>query len=67
LLDGVTLSETGVLSGIPTAVGSFTFTVTATNSVGTSAPLAVTVEVPAIAPPSTGSFGSADLFFGFGS
>ena len=35
-LDGLTLSSGGVLSGFPTAGGSFTFTVTATDSDGTT-------------------------------
>ncbi|MBI4811174.1 MAG: putative Ig domain-containing protein, partial [Ignavibacteriales bacterium] len=34
LPDGLTLSSTGVLSGIPTTVGSFGFTITATDNQG---------------------------------
>ena len=42
---GLTLSSTGVLSGTPTTEGTSTFTVTATNSVGsaTTAPASITV------------------------
>lgn len=57
----------GVLSGTPPAAGSFPFTLTADNGVGTPATLRVTVTVdptPAIPePPTTGSLGSL-LFFG---
>lgn len=61
---GLTLSEAGVLAGTPTAAGSFTFAVTATNTAGSSDPLPVTIEVTA---PSTGFLGSLEQFFGFGS
>ncbi|EEN86133.1 putative Ig domain protein, partial [Rhodococcus erythropolis SK121] len=61
---GLTLTEAGVLSGTPTAAGSFTFTVTASNGIGESAVLPVTLVVTDSAPPSTGSLGSLE---GFGS
>ncbi|NMM84414.1 hypothetical protein B2J88_08570 [Rhodococcus sp. SRB_17] len=44
---GLTLSPAGVLTGTPTAAGSFPFTVTADNGVGTPASLTVTLEVAA--------------------
>ncbi|MHC1654666.1 putative Ig domain-containing protein [Stenotrophomonas maltophilia] len=52
---GITLASNGTLSGTPTAGGSFTFSVTATDSSGgtgpfsaTSAPLTLTVVAPTI-------------------
>ncbi len=55
-LDGLTLSSAGVLSGTPTAAGSFPFTVTATDSKsasGTSGTLTLTVIAgPGISPAS---------------
>src|SRR5437762_2709803 len=42
---GLTLSTSGVLSGTPTAAGSFTFTVTATDTVGGSASQTYTVTI----------------------
>lgn len=41
----LTLSSTGVLSGTPTASGSYTFTVTVTDSVGASAQFTYTLKV----------------------
>jgi uncharacterized repeat protein (TIGR01451 family) len=54
---GLTLSSTGVLSGIPTTAGSATFTVTATNSAGsaTTPTLTITVASPPSAPVFTAS------------
>ncbi len=49
LPDGLTLSTAGLLSGPPTAVGTFTFTVTATDADGCSGSQAYTVRIcPAI-------------------
>lgn len=64
---GLTLSEAGVLAGTPTAAGSFTFTVTATNIAGNSDPLPVTIEITDTTAPPTGSLGSLEQWFGFGS
>ncbi len=59
---GLTLSETGTLSGTPTAAGSYTFTLNATNGVNPDLTLVVTVIVAeaTITPeqPTTGSLGS---------
>ncbi|MGV9866132.1 pentapeptide repeat-containing protein [Rhodococcus koreensis] len=56
---GLTLSAAGVLSGTPTAAGSFPITVTASNGVTPDAITAVSIE---IAPASTN--GSLDDLFG---
>jgi hypothetical protein len=62
---GLTLSSTGVLSGTPTTKGSFTFTVTATDTTGASGSKAYAVVVyPAatrltITVPSTASAGTS--------
>lgn len=54
---GLQLSAAGVLSGTPTAAGTFTFVVRATNSAGNA-----TQSVPVvIAPASTGAFGTVDI------
>jgi hypothetical protein len=46
---GLTLSTAGILSGTPTAAGSFTFTVTATDSVGGTAGQSYTIVIyPAV-------------------
>lgn len=53
LPDGLTLSPEGVLSGIPTRVGTFTFTVTASNGldpVAVSEPITITVAAAAVIP-----------------
>ncbi|WP_277601974.1 putative Ig domain-containing protein [Altererythrobacter sp. BO-6] len=56
---GLTLSSGGVLSGIPTAGGSFTFTITATDSSAFPGPYSgsqayiLTIAAPAIALPAT--------------
>ncbi|MBD1208466.1 MAG: putative Ig domain-containing protein, partial [Ignavibacteria bacterium] len=42
---GLTLSSAGVLSGIPTAAGSYTFTVQASNSAGSVNSASVTITV----------------------
>jgi len=42
---GLTLSTAGVLSGTPTAAGSFTFTLTATDTVGATGSQAFTVTI----------------------
>jgi hypothetical protein len=42
---GLTLSTAGVISGMPTATGSYTFTVTATDSVGASGSRSYTVVI----------------------
>ncbi|MGG7101554.1 putative Ig domain-containing protein [Rhodococcus sp. 24CO] len=44
---GLTLSETGALTGTPTTEGSFPFTITATNGIGNAATLNVTLIVAA--------------------
>ncbi|WP_448631753.1 putative Ig domain-containing protein [Cellulomonas soli] len=47
---GLTLSPGGVLSGTPTAVGSTTFTLIATNGVAPQATQSFTVTIAAVAP-----------------
>jgi uncharacterized repeat protein (TIGR01451 family) len=42
---GMTLSSSGILTGTPSAVGTSTFTVTATNGSGTSVSPAITITV----------------------
>jgi autotransporter-associated beta strand protein len=42
---GLTLSSSGVLAGMPTAVGNYSFTVTATDAAGASASHAYTVMI----------------------
>ncbi|MFD4785421.1 putative Ig domain-containing protein [Rhodococcus qingshengii] len=44
---GLTLGDTGVLTGTPSVAGSFPFTITADNGVGTPATLTVTLDVAA--------------------
>ena len=44
---GLALSSTGTISGTPTAAGSFTFTVEATDSVGATATQALTITIGA--------------------
>ncbi len=68
LPSGLSLSTAGVISGTPTAVGTFTGTVTATNIVGTSQQaFSITInQVPAFTngpPPGTGVFGTAYTTF----
>jgi flagellar hook assembly protein FlgD/PKD repeat protein/lysophospholipase L1-like esterase len=64
---GVTLSSAGLLSGTPTAAGTFTFGVTVTNAVGTdtSGPFTVTVAPNSPAAPdgvtATAGDGRADV------
>jgi hypothetical protein len=49
---GLTLNtSTGVVSGTPTAVGTSTLGITATNGVGTSTPATVTITISTPAPP----------------
>ena len=68
LPSGLSLSTAGVISGTPTAVGTFMGTVTATNVAGTS-PQAFSItinQVPAFTngpPPGTGVFGTAYTTF----
>jgi hypothetical protein len=51
---GLTLSSTGVLSGTPSAAGSFNFTVTATDSVGATGSQTYTVVInPAVTLPAS--------------
>jgi hypothetical protein len=46
---GLTLSENGVIAGIPTTAGMFNFTVKATNSVGfNTQALSITIDTPPI-------------------
>src|SRR5579871_3981500 len=45
LPDGLSLSSTGAITGTPTAMGAFNFTVRATDAVGASAVRALTVTV----------------------
>jgi hypothetical protein len=47
---GLVLSGTGVLSGTPTASGSYSFTVTASNGIAPDASDAVTVFISAVVP-----------------
>jgi len=54
LPDGLPLSTDGVLSGTPTAAGTFTFTLTASNGTAPDAVLndvTITVTPPATSPP----------------
>jgi uncharacterized repeat protein (TIGR03803 family) len=44
---GLTLSTAGVLAGTPTSPGQYSFTVTATDSIGTTATYAYSLSVPA--------------------
>lgn len=60
---GLTLIDSGVLTGTPTAAGSFPLTFTATNSVG-HADMTVTIEITS---PATGSLGSLGSLGNFGS
>ncbi|MCJ0907342.1 YncE family protein, partial [Rhodococcus sp. ARC_M6] len=64
LPDGLTLTKAGVLTGTPTKAGTFNFTVIASNSIGESAPLAVTIEITDTTLPSTGSLGFLGAIFG---
>jgi CshA-type fibril repeat protein len=62
---GLALSSAGVLSGTPTATGSFTFTVNATNSVGVVSSVSQTIVISAVpvftasSPPLNATAGSA--------
>ena len=47
---GVTLSSAGLLSGTPTAAGTFTINVTASNGIGTAATQQFTLTIQAAAP-----------------
>jgi len=68
---GFTLSTTGLISGTPSAIGTFTFTVKATNSVGnntkslsiaiTAAPVAPTITTTTLPAGRTGTAYSAQL------
>jgi uncharacterized repeat protein (TIGR03803 family) len=56
---GLSLSSTGVLSGKPTATGSFAFTITATDAVGVSVSQSYTISINVSASVSwTGSAGT---------
>lgn len=55
---GLTLSAAGVISGTPTAAGTSTFTITATNAAGANA-RQYTITVAAATVPSTGAKGGA--------
>ncbi|MDI9916858.1 beta-propeller fold lactonase family protein, partial [Rhodococcus sp. IEGM 1379] len=57
---GLNLTNDGVLSGTPTTVGQFEFTLTASNGIGTDAVLPVVLEITDTTPPVTGSLGSLD-------
>ncbi|MDI9915610.1 putative Ig domain-containing protein [Rhodococcus sp. IEGM 1379] len=61
---GLTLSDSGVLSGTPTQSGNFPVTITATNSVGTTTLDVTVTAVPVVDPPETGSLGSSGSIFG---
>jgi hypothetical protein len=60
---GLTLSSSGVLSGTPTATGSFSFTVTATDTLGStsSQPFHVTINPPPVLTVSPGSLPNGDV------
>lgn len=63
---GLTLSDTGVLSGTPTQSGTFPVTITASNGAGNPATLDITLTVtdtPVVEPPFTGSLGSLGSTF----
>jgi hypothetical protein len=45
LPDGLTLGANGVISGVPTALGTWDFTIRATNGVGTPATRAVQLTI----------------------
>jgi Putative Ig domain/Calx-beta domain len=58
LPSGLTLSAAGVLSGTPTAAGSFTFTVSASNGTApdaVTAPIKIVITTPTAAPTFTAS------------
>jgi PKD repeat protein len=50
LPDGLTLSETGLLSGTPSKAGEFTFSVTATNSAGSTVAGPFTIKIREASP-----------------
>ncbi len=50
---GLTLSPAGIVSGRPTAAGTYNFTITATDTVGVTASRAFTVTISATATPLT--------------
>ena len=54
-LDGLTLSKSGLLSGMPTTNGSFTFTVTATDGIGATGTqqYTLTVNPPIVVSPTS--------------
>ncbi|MCE6076351.1 autotransporter domain-containing protein [Agrobacterium vitis] len=65
---GVTLADTGELSGIPTETGSFAFTVQAANALTYSKEITYTLLVEAAAPPPavTSVAGPANGYYGAG-
>jgi arabinan endo-1,5-alpha-L-arabinosidase len=56
LAGGLTLASSGLLSGTPTAPGSFNFTVEVTDSAGTSATAALSLAIAAAGPLTTYEF-----------
>lgn len=64
LPDGLVLSTDGVLSGVPTVAGSFTFTVTVTDSLGQTASIPDTVEISFAANLLVGQTGSLVQYSG---
>ena len=68
---GLTLASNGSLSGTPSAAGSYTFTVSATNTVGTVTTSSVTISVSegpaftASTPPTSGTVGTAYVGYTF--
>jgi len=53
---GLTLSNTGTLSGMPTTPGTYSFTVTATDSIGLFATAPYTILVASVALPAQIAF-----------
>lgn len=61
LPDGLTLSTAGVISGVPTVAGTFTFSVIATNVTGDSAPVTFSITILAPTPPAPVSSGAQGI------
>lgn len=62
LPNGLSISSTGVISGVPTTAGVYAVTLTASNAVGTSPPKYLRIDVAEVAIPAFLSNGGIDLF-----